>query len=335
MDALLALREGLAQEPLDWASWLVYSDWLLERGDARGELIVIEHKLDTARLSRDERHQLVMRRVALYREHEQRWIAGLEVPRDAYPRWRHGFIAGLICSWNPANAAFLRRLRSHPTGRLLSLLDLAQTRMRDAEVAELASQPLGTVTWLRLPDNQIGPAGAEAFARSLGPGLLRLELARNALGPAGVSALLGAPGLCTLSSLDLSGTGLGVEGERALAAAPQALGSLRSLQLCSNKLDAVALADAELLEPLLALDLSRNAIGDEGAASLASCERLRGLRRLDLSSNQIGDTGAWALVHAPALRSLTELRLGDNPIDADSLALRHAASERGCQLLGV
>jgi len=42
----------------DWDAWLVYSDWLSERGDCRGELIVLEHRLATSAASAEERTRL-------------------------------------------------------------------------------------------------------------------------------------------------------------------------------------------------------------------------------------------------------------------------------------
>ena len=39
------LEERLRQFPDDWAEWMVYADWLSERGDIRGELLAIENKL--------------------------------------------------------------------------------------------------------------------------------------------------------------------------------------------------------------------------------------------------------------------------------------------------
>ena len=36
------LEEHLRNHPEDWTSWLVYGDWLLEQGDARGELIAAQ-----------------------------------------------------------------------------------------------------------------------------------------------------------------------------------------------------------------------------------------------------------------------------------------------------
>src|SRR5688500_18514450 len=39
----LALEEAIAQDPDDEEAYLVYADWLAERGDPRGELIAVQH----------------------------------------------------------------------------------------------------------------------------------------------------------------------------------------------------------------------------------------------------------------------------------------------------
>jgi hypothetical protein len=57
------------------------------------------------------------------------------------------------------------------------------------------------------------------------------------------------------------------------------------------------------------LDLSRNEIGDEGAAALAESPHLAGLRRLALNGNRITEAGKRALF---SLHPRTNLELHDN-----------------------
>jgi uncharacterized protein (TIGR02996 family) len=42
------LEARLREAPEDEGAWLVYADWLLERGDVRGEVIRLSHQLDTS-----------------------------------------------------------------------------------------------------------------------------------------------------------------------------------------------------------------------------------------------------------------------------------------------
>src|SRR5690348_5174742 len=43
------LEAAIAADPEDEGPYLVYADWLQWRGDPRGELIVVQHALETAR----------------------------------------------------------------------------------------------------------------------------------------------------------------------------------------------------------------------------------------------------------------------------------------------
>ena len=77
------LRRNLADPAMDWASWRVYGDWLLEQGDLRGELIAIEHRLAVSvggELPAAEAAALRSRAHTLSREHEQEWLEGLAFP---------------------------------------------------------------------------------------------------------------------------------------------------------------------------------------------------------------------------------------------------------------
>jgi uncharacterized protein (TIGR02996 family) len=337
MDALVALRDGLAREPIDWASWLVYADWLLEQGDPRGELVNLEHKLDTAKLSRDERLGLVRQRMTLQKEHEGQWLRGLTLPEGLYPRWRHGFIIGLtpgsLKQGLGATLSFLRKLQAHPAGLLLCTLDLSELRLGDAEAAQLASAPLGPLTRLLLGNNQIGSAGVVALSESAHLGALgRLDLSHNAVGTRGLTALLSSAGLAGLVQLDLRKAQLGPESLGTLRISPWQ--GLRVLRLSDNALgpaDAEAIADCRVLGKLEQLYLARNALGDEGARALARAA-LPSLETLGLESNGIGDRGASALAESETLSSLRELLVQNNSLGpAGQLALSRL-TERGCRL---
>ncbi|MEZ4238504.1 MAG: TIGR02996 domain-containing protein [Myxococcota bacterium] len=113
------LQAALRDDPDDWGAWLVLSDWLLEREDPRGEIIALEHQLDTRTLRTRERHALWARLQPLY-AHQDAWLAGLDLPPGATPKWRHGFLVGLWVPWHPDLPNRLARWRAARTGYFLA-----------------------------------------------------------------------------------------------------------------------------------------------------------------------------------------------------------------------
>ena len=134
--------------------------------------------------------------------------------------------------------------------------------------------------------------------------------------------------LSQLTSLDLSGNGLGrnVEAARALFAALPRLSRLTSLNLYGNDLGAnaeTARALAEALpglSPLTSLDLGGNYLGantEAARALFAVLPQLSPLTSLDLGANWLGKNveAAWALFAAlPQLSRLTSLDLSGNDL---------------------
>lgn len=194
-----------------------------------------------------------------------------------------------------------------------------------------------------------------------------LNLSGNPLGPEGARAIAGSAQLAALADLDLSNTGLGDEGARALGEAT--LPALRTLRLDQCGIgDAGARGLTELdtlrhvatlsmagtadlwdehgkrpflgpkgfsalvgapMEALVELRVPLNAVGDGGARALAQARQLGALKVVDLRANQIGDSGAQALLDAPQLAEIQELDLRDNPIsEAMKVALRGRFQDR-------
>jgi len=82
-DHISAIRAA----PDDDAPRLVYADWLLERGDPRGEFIILDCKVGKPDFTREEEQ----RRSAILAENEDRWLGPLSyVTRARF--WRRGFI---------------------------------------------------------------------------------------------------------------------------------------------------------------------------------------------------------------------------------------------------
>lgn len=148
-------------------------------------------------------------------------------------------------------------------------------------------------------------------------GLRHLELQGEAIGTAGVRALLSSRKLASLQTLVLS-TGKGCE--------PSGLadGGLPSLTALSLHADSVtpagirALAGASLAARLRHLDLQHCGLTDEAAAALA-VPAFAGLTSLDLSYNRsLGPASATALARGP-WQNLLRLKIGSCRLQDDGL----------------
>ncbi len=89
------------------------------------------------------------------------------------------------------------------------------------------------------------------------------------------------------------------------------------LELVSCYLDhktAKLLIDTKILHNLHTIDLSFNALGDEGATLIANSPSSSNLKVLRLDQNNIHDDGAQAIARSPHLSNLQTLTLYNNPI---------------------
>jgi Leucine-rich repeat (LRR) protein len=134
-------------------------------------------------------------------------------------------------------------------------------------------------------------------------------------------ALLEAPALGALTSLDLGELGLTPDEMARVARAP-CLASLRELELGKNHVGdrgASALAASPHLKHLRALYMVSASVRADGVAALAEAEALRGLRVLNLRNNTLGEDGCAPLAR---LGALEELYLGQTGVgDAGVAAL--------------
>ncbi|CAF1597528.1 unnamed protein product [Adineta ricciae] len=126
--------------------------------------------------------------------------------------------------------------------------------------------------------------------------------------------------LQTLTTLHLSGTGIGDEGAQRIADALQTNTALTTLDLSWNEIrdeGAQQIADAlRTNTTLTTLNLSRNAISDIGAQCIADAlQRNTALTTLDLSWNKIRVEGAQDIADALQTNTaLTTLNLDENRI---------------------
>jgi hypothetical protein len=326
MEVLVARLRG-PSAALDWEGWRVFGDWLLEQGDARGELVALAHQARAPGLSPEVAARVMQRAADLEEMHRQEWLGGYVVPPNAQLQWQFGFVTGLRLHLHPDPLGVLEGLCARVQPLFLTAVELSECRLSDAP-----SWPLRGLLHLSLRKCALGPSGAAHLARSEAlRGLLRLDLYRNALGDEGVRALAGSEALTSLLELDLQSNALGPESAASLAHAP-ALGSLQRLNLRSNHLGdegAASLAHATTLRSLQHLDLDSNALGPSAARSLAHARGLPQLTALDLGRNAVGDEGALALAEAEGLRSLN---LWANELREEGKKAVGTMRQRGCRV---
>ena len=314
-DALLA---AVLASPNDDDPRLVYADWLLERGDPRGEFIQIQcalgrplvgasglalrhHPGEKRPLTREE---LAVREKSLLKKHQKTWILPIRPwirPWIRTWQWARGFVDAVVAD----GKKFIERLRAIVAATPLERSTL--TGLTSVHLKELAAVPeLRSVRELVLTQQRIGARGARFFRSPYLGGLRSLDLKEYPLTAAGFIELAGA----------------------------EHLGALRSLLAASCGLDLAgleALASAAFLPRLVTLDLrldysSPVGIGPRGGELLAHATSLRSL---NADRWRLGDTGLEELVSSGSLQHLEEISLFDNAITHDGvIALTRAPLPR-------
>jgi uncharacterized protein (TIGR02996 family) len=322
------LLAAVLASPEDIAPRLVYGDWLLERGDLRGEFVLLQCQPDDSDLVKRERER------SLLLAHERQWLQalGLRLGEGSFER---GLVERLTLTVERAREV-LAELGTRAPVRGLTL----SSTVEDAGDVLLALSCLPGLADLDVRVERLAFPEVQRLAAS--PALARLSrLALHGLDDEGVCELMSSPHLTGLRALHLSGRDFGVRGVHALLQSPS-LTALASLELHYNRPDIVPvlagsarlaqlaslglggvhmssalaqlLARSPHLGGLTSLDLSSNTVGDEGALALARAAHLGRLAQLDLTHNQLGDEGALALADSAGLGRLASLELGWNTL---------------------
>jgi uncharacterized protein (TIGR02996 family) len=218
------LRAAISASPDDDAPRLVYADWLLERGDPRGEFIQIQCMLGRpisalgrpisargklhpnhpmARSTQPERdpesrRSLELREHALLREHQKTWIAPIRGYINSW-FWERGFVSRVdvnvkkfithiadITDFSPLCAVYLMGCTP-------------------ALVRQFSETPLvGSLRSLTLDAQRIGVREAELFCSPHLAKLQDLTLRHNPFGDEAMKVLASSTTLGELRTLDLS-----------------------------------------------------------------------------------------------------------------------------------
>ncbi len=314
-----ALLEAVLAAPDDDAPRLVYSDWLTEQGDPRGELIAVQCARASLPDDAPEQRQLEEREWTLLSLHEDTWRKAL-APEVLAVKFRRGFAdevtlyastftdhASAIFAREPLRTARIVdaaekgavQLSASPLLRRLSGLRFSNTTGAfekgiglEGLGALLSSRHLGALESFWLEGQHVDDLGAILLAKN-GPGALpllqSLQLTADSVSAMGVELLCTTKWFRRLRRVSLASNALREVGVEALAFAPGA-GAWEEL------------------------DLDANLVGDGGARVIAAHERLGALRRLSLQRDHLGPAGVQALLDSPKLKALTALRLDGNRI---------------------
>ena len=306
------LLDAVLAAPDDDAPRLVYADWLLERGDPRGEFIQLQCQIAAAKdRYAPEIEALKKRAKKLQKAHQRTWAAALREHVYAYT-WRRGFVEAVTGKAAKLLPALPKIFAAMPVDTV------AVTGMKKKEEYALFAQTKALLGVKRLDvfQNRIGPAEATLFHSPHLANVVELQASRNPLGTEGAAVLAAAPHLKALRTLTLWKCGLGIESVVALSRA-SFFPRLRKLDLSNNsQMWGDDLVGAELGEAfvrareLRELDLGWCQVDDEAVVALANCTGLKKLEKLSLSrygARELSLATVKAIVESPHLRKLKDL----------------------------
>jgi uncharacterized protein (TIGR02996 family) len=268
-----AIEARIRANPTDTEAWKVYADWLLDQGDPRGELIMLELQPGA---TKDP--ALLTAIAELISQHRASWEP-TGMPVQIHCEWLHGFVhaATLRDIGGAEDLRVLRRLFADPQARLLGTLKLLFTRSKGTKVFKpLAELDFGRLSWFRACDVDRGDKLVHVLVAQPMLRLIGLDLSYAGLTDAGLIELAACDRLRGLKTLRLTHNEFGPEGVLALANSPN-------------------------LSELEELDLRYNAIGSAGADALANSPVLGRLGTLNLYADEIGEDGISALASSTTL----------------------------------
>ena len=265
----------------DTETWRVYSDWLQNVGDPRGELASLEMlRRDAFRSERAKLDEQIQEREQPYRDAWQSFAEAKGLT-EVEPTFRRGFVYSVVGSLPQLEPVLDELFEREPIQRL---------ELRDADAAGLERvcnrkpQWFERLRFLRLW-GRVGTKGAQALSKVSLRRLVRLNL-------------LGA------------GIGKGAGKHLAKLDAPE----LRALTLTSNKLDAEglsALLESPTRSSWRELYLSCNPLEAEGLQKLAATTQLDGLEHLYICEVTDKFDGYEAILNSKTLAGLRTVELSN------------------------
>lgn len=331
MSDVASLIARLREDPEDTPSWLVYADWLTDRGDVRGELIALERRLAEGSQPPSERRALLSRIGAIRSAHQDSWSEGLRPLPGWTLRWRHGFVVGLETYWTESAEKRLSELLAHESAALLSvlsltgitgklwkpkrLLGLASGIWRVFSRIAIDGYPLDDKSLAALVDPARDTPLVSLGLYLVDPDVLVQLIRRAGLGRLKELSLRGHPSedlaaeigrtesLASLERLSFRRMSLSQDSLRAILAS-KTLRSLTALDVSEARPAPEALAGSELALRELAL-----CADEDGAFGALDSERFSGLRSLSLEGTALDEHALRTLADSKHLRSIEHLSL--------------------------
>jgi uncharacterized protein (TIGR02996 family) len=336
------LEARILENSDDTSSYLVYADWLSERGDPRGELIVVQSKL-----AQHPTPALKAQETKLLHDHGATWLGSFASAKevDAAALWRLGFIdsfrLGPVDGYETSDLDFptaLEELLGLPGIQLLRELIIGSKSYDDyptswADCVEALAEhgvPAG-LRRLQLTRGGYWDISSTELGsiEALYPHLKRLQHLSIEMG----SMEFGKMRLPELRSLEVITGGLTAENLRSIGGAEWP--HLEKLLLytgetgneygCDIQLeDILALVRSGACKHVRYLGFANSTLADQIAAELPRTGILAQLETLDLSQGTFGDDGANAILeNADAYRHLKTIDLTHHFV-SDELSLRLA-----------
>ena len=347
-----ALLAAVIANPQDDDARLVYADWLLERGDVRGELIRLQCELATGDLRDPRRAAIRARERELLRSLRAVMTGDLEQIVDSCVIRR-----GLVESVTLRATTLARHgdalLAAHPIRHARVLIDNARTFARLGAIGALARIPhlelsgrvsqtgklcevepaalagtrlFRTTQRLSFIDMHVASDGWRDFVGALdAPWLRTLGFEGASLGRSALELL--ARG--ALPALDAIAVGYSQEGLGDAADLVLELGTrpglrslaLRGLPFDSTLIDRLAITLLARGSELMELAIARMRATDVMLEAIAERLETRRLDRLALEGNTTTIAGLAALLRAPGLANLGELVIDSYLSNAQDLDL--------------
>jgi uncharacterized protein (TIGR02996 family) len=329
------LEARLLANPDDVSAYLVYGDWLIERGDPRGELIAVQAKLK----EKPGEAALLASESKLLADNAQTWLGSLagKEDKDLAVKWRLGFIDSIrlgppLDDYGTSDLDFpaaIGTLMALPYSELVREIIVGSKEyddypttwqdVIDAMAEHGLPEGLTRLEWNRggfwdISSTELGDIS------KLYPQLANLRELRIEMG----AMVLGAIELPELRSLEIVTGGLTSENLESIAKASWP--NLEHLLLCIGETDndygcnvqledVTKLLEGQNLGRVRHLALANSSLADAIAAELPRSKILPQLETLDLSRGTFSDEGARAILdNAAAFKHLRQLDLTHNYI---------------------
>ncbi|MFK8111425.1 MAG: TIGR02996 domain-containing protein [Rubripirellula sp.] len=310
---------AIYQDPDQHEPLQIYSDWLAERGDSRGEFIQLQLQLEQTGLPSDQRKELVSRESSLLKQNKEQWLKELapELTENWAPSGQHfdstdlykftfekGFLSKLRIEFLFPD--FASKLAQSSQARMLKELVLLD--IPGGEELTESFEVFQNESW----GYEDSPS-LDALATGEFPNLRRLEIHSESHLESSLELLKMLASSTRLEDLDLSIRGISM-GKLFQTNMP----SLKSLTVYhQSDYPIEQLAANSSLTQLEKIDFFPHAVepGDEAYLNIDSIrqicqsQHLKNLRHLRLESSNFGNDGIEEMIQSGLLARLESLQI--------------------------